>query len=171
MHPARPYLPNLYSSISDIETTFLIPSGGHDDVNYQFMNFIVAVAKRNGIDAMKIGFLKEEALGEDGDKYDVFIGDPINVEYGGTEQSAVDRMARMSSGNAGKSCVAREVLPSSIHIRCHFVNADKLIGLSTLISDDNVHGLKIAEVVNRYATRRMREPSAMHDMRRKVPNR
>ena len=117
------------------------------------------------MDAKKIGFLKEKFLGENGDKYDVFIGDPINVEYGGTEQTAIDRMARMSSGN-----VAGEFLPSSIRIRCHFVNADKLIGLSSLISDDNVHGLKIADVVNRYATRRMREPSAMRDMRRKVPN-
>ena len=91
---SQPNLSNLRSLISDIETTFLIPSGDHDDVNYQFAQFIVAVAKRNGMDAMKIGFLKEEALGENGDKYDVFIGDPINVEYGGTEQTAVDRMAK-----------------------------------------------------------------------------
>ena len=149
-----------------IDTTFLIPSessGGHESVK-SLLNFIEEISRSNGIDMSSISFVGEAALeeDEDNDKYDFVIGDPVSLEHGGTEATAVGRMARMI-----KCDFAKKVLPSSLSIRCHFVNSDKLIHASKLISDGNVHGLQISDVINRYSIGRMRE-SHLGYMRRKV---
>ena len=149
-----------------IETTFLIPSDGPHEGVKNLLNFIEEVSRSNGIDMNNISFLGEAALEEDeaGNEYDLVFGDPISMEHSGTDASALTRMARIEGD------LAKTVLPSSLSIRCHFVNSDKLISASKLISDDNVHGLKISEVINRYrrySIGRMRE-SGLGYMRRKV---
>ena len=114
-----------------------------------------------------ISFVGEAALEdcEDDDKYDFVIGDPVSMEHGGTDASAVARMARLI-----KCGLAKAVLPSSLSIRCRFVNSEKLLRASKLVSDSNVHDLKISEVVNRYSIERMRK-NYLGDVCRKVVSR
>ena len=149
-----------------IDTTFLIPSessGGHESVK-SLLNFIEEISRSNGIDMSSISFVGEAALEdcEEDEKYDFVIGDPVSMEHGGTDASAVARMARMI-----KCGLAKAVLPSSLSIRCHLVNSEKLLRASKLVSDSNVHDLKISEVVNQYSIGRMRK-NYLGDVRRKV---
>ena len=150
----------------DIETTFLITSelSASQDGVENLLSFIEKVCKSNEIDMSNISFVGESALeqNEDNDKYDFVIGDPVSMEHGGTDARAMALMSRLI--NCG---IAKAVLPSTLSIRCQFVNSDKLVSASKLTSDGNVHGLKMSNVVNRYAIGRMRK-SDLGDMRRKV---
>ena len=158
-----------YAKKGDIQTTFLIPSelSASPDGVENLLNFVEGVCKNNGIDMDNISFVGEAALedNEEDDKYDYAIGDPVSMEHGGTDASAVARMARLI-----KCGLAKAVLPSSLSIRCRFVNSEKLLRASKLVSDSNVHDLKISEVVNRYSIERMRK-NYLGDVCRKVVSR